>query len=211
MTEYSQIGELIKAAKTGDLAKIDELLKRGIDINLRKHTKTALHGAVRSNQLGVVRYLLNNKADVNPKDEDGFSPLHHAARFGFVNIARELINQGAVVNDGDSRRGTPLMVAANKKQHEMIRFLISRGGNPNYVHNNGWKRTALLEAMMDKRIETIIALLEYGADPYCEGAFEEAKEIGNEKALDVFNRFFEGKALSSAIDANDQSPEQLSF
>jgi ankyrin repeat protein len=43
---------------------------------------TALHAAALDGKLDTVRYLLNNGADPNKKDQPGEVPLHCAAKYG---------------------------------------------------------------------------------------------------------------------------------
>ena len=43
---------------------------------------TALHAAALDGKLDTVRYLLDNGADPNKKDEPGEVPLHCAAKYG---------------------------------------------------------------------------------------------------------------------------------
>lgn len=71
---------------------------------LKKDIKS-LFKAVRANDLGLVKELLNNVPDlVNachtapPKKDDGQSPLHIAYKSGNYEIANYLISQGADVN-----------------------------------------------------------------------------------------------------------------
>ncbi|KAF4527078.1 hypothetical protein B566_EDAN015713 [Ephemera danica] len=53
----------------------------------------------------MVEFLLPRGADVNCRDNEGWTPLHAAASCGFLSIARLLIERGADVaavnNDGE--------------------------------------------------------------------------------------------------------------
>ena len=49
---------------------------------------TPLHQAVLDENLGAVRLLIKNGADVNRLDEDTWTPLHAACAEGLVDIAR---------------------------------------------------------------------------------------------------------------------------
>ena len=42
---------------------------------------SVLHRAVRANNIQAVRTLLDNGADINLKDKDGFTPLYAAVRY----------------------------------------------------------------------------------------------------------------------------------
>ena len=70
------------------IAAIELLLERGLNINATDATgRTALHGAALQGHDDVVRFLVDNGADLQAKDEDGFTPLDTAlglaGGFGF--------------------------------------------------------------------------------------------------------------------------------
>jgi len=48
--------------------------------------------------LSVVEYLVNQKADINVKDNDGSTPLHLAAQYGHLSVVEYLVNQKADIN-----------------------------------------------------------------------------------------------------------------
>ena len=47
---------------------------------------TALAAAALDGKMAVVRYLLDNGADPNKKDNAGSVPLHSAAKFGIISV-----------------------------------------------------------------------------------------------------------------------------
>ena len=57
-------------------------------------------------------YLINlkvkNGANINEKDNKGYSPLHHASRNGLVETVELLINKGADINDKSNKGFTAL-------------------------------------------------------------------------------------------------------
>jgi len=91
---------LILAARSNDLAKVEELLAAGADPNADK----------------VPRY-------------EGRPPLFHAATFGYVDVARALIDKGAQVDYADRSGLTPLMVAALGGPPELVELLLERGAS----------------------------------------------------------------------------------
>lgn len=50
-----------------------------------------------SNRADVVKYLLENGADIQTKDCDGQSPLHRAASLGSIDSVKMLVERGADV------------------------------------------------------------------------------------------------------------------
>ena len=74
---------LIEAARKGDLKKVQELLKKGADVNAKDEKEegiTALMAASIAGHLDIVRLLLKKGADVNAKDAAGRTALMFAAQ-----------------------------------------------------------------------------------------------------------------------------------
>jgi len=92
----NEITPLHMAAKLGytDIAKI--LVDSGADVNvIDKEGHTPLHFA---NNIDIVRYLIEQKADVNVRCNRYSTPLLQAIRHGATDIAKLLIEKGADVN-----------------------------------------------------------------------------------------------------------------
>jgi len=105
--------EIIKAAKTGDVERVKNLL--AIDKSLMaardKDGSTPLHCAVWKGHQPVVEQLLKSGADVNALNENdhwGTTPLHAAAHANQAAIAQLLIDHGAEVNAKDREGRTPM-------------------------------------------------------------------------------------------------------
>ena len=66
-------------------------------------TKTPLHCAVASGQLGLVRYLVGKGADPNLLDGDSATPLHMAGAYGRrdAKMIRLLVELGADIRRRD--------------------------------------------------------------------------------------------------------------
>jgi len=73
-------------------------------------------------------------ADVNAKDEDGWTPLHFAATKEIVEL---LINEGADVNAKNKWGGTPLHAAATNGKKETVELLIAADADVNAKAKDG--------------------------------------------------------------------------
>ncbi|XP_068605684.1 protein phosphatase 1 regulatory subunit 27 [Brachionichthys hirsutus] len=80
--DTEQIGRFIRARKV----RVDTLFHSGM---------AALHEAVLTGNLEVVKLLVKYGADVHQRDEDGWTPLHMACSDGYPEIARYLLSKGA--------------------------------------------------------------------------------------------------------------------
>ncbi|XP_040047871.2 protein phosphatase 1 regulatory subunit 27 [Gasterosteus aculeatus] len=80
--DLEQIGRFMRARKV----RVDALFHSGM---------AALHEAVLTGNLEVVKLLVKYGADVHQRDEDGWTPLHMACSDGYPEIARYLLSIGA--------------------------------------------------------------------------------------------------------------------
>lgn len=132
--------ELVKAIQNKDLNLVKGHVKSGASVNETFQptlssldhmeqvplTKTPLLTlAVNSNAMEIVRYLLNQGAEVDILDDDGLTPLYHAADAGQCDMIRLLCEHGA--NKEFSINGRPYTVlgsAIYSRHSEAVRTLI---------------------------------------------------------------------------------------
>lgn len=143
----------------------EALLKRGANPNAKNvQGRTALHQAASQGALKIIELLLAYKADVNAKDNGGYTPLYGAISYGAgkggIGIVEVLIKSGANVNVKNENEGeTPLHKAISRKDIEVVKLLISHGADVNAVSRNGVK--SLYFARGSKDITEL--LLKHGA------------------------------------------------
>lgn len=90
--------QLQGAAATGDLTRVDELLRRGYPVNRFDDLgKTPLHYAVERGHIAVVERLIAAGANVNAHDQRviGNTPLSDSAGECSYEMARRLVDAGA--------------------------------------------------------------------------------------------------------------------
>ena len=120
-----------------------------------------LFDAVRANDVGRVRTLINEGADVNATEPDGTTPLHWSAYKQHAEITRLLLRGGAVVNRGNRYGVRPLSLAAITGDAPTIAALLGAGGNPNTTLMEG--ETVLMTAARSGNTEAVELLLNAGA------------------------------------------------
>ena len=67
-------------------------------------------------------------ADVDARNQDGYTPLHWAAMDGHVETAALLLDRGADVDARDERGATPLHYALKKGHARTVEVLRKHGG-----------------------------------------------------------------------------------
>jgi len=75
--------------------------------------------AVYKGHTDIVELLLNNKAEVNAKNDRGMTALHWAAHDGNKDVAKLLVDNKADVNATNNIGETPLHIAARDDGEEL--------------------------------------------------------------------------------------------
>jgi ankyrin repeat protein len=144
----------------GDQAMLGSLLATGAPIKRRAPTELSpLSLAAEFGRVDAVRLLLKQGADAN----EGM-PLRDAAASGSLPIAAALIAAGARVDPDASWSSGPLDMAAARGDVKMLRFLLSKRADPNWVAKHG-DRMPLEHAIIHESEGSVRALLDAGADP----------------------------------------------
>ncbi|XP_050005023.1 E3 ubiquitin-protein ligase MIB1 [Alexandromys fortis] len=140
--------ELVKAAANGDVAKVEDLLKRpDVDVSLSKQ---------------LLRDSKNRSLHADVQDKDGDRAVHHAA-FGDEGAVIEVLHRGSAdLNARNKRRQTPLHIAVNKGHLQVVKTLLDFGCHPSLQDSEG--DTPLHDAISKKRDDILAVLLEAGAD-----------------------------------------------
>ncbi|KAG4085699.1 ankyrin repeat-containing domain protein [Neocallimastix lanati (nom. inval.)] len=124
---------------------------------------TALYHAVSSGRFGIVKYLIQQNANINECNSDGDSLLICAVKLGYFSLVKLLIQNKININHQNKDGNTALHVAIAKQTYmNSIRHLIINQADVNIKNNNG--ETSLALAIKNNFMEAINLLLEYKAD-----------------------------------------------
>ncbi|MCU0878888.1 MAG: ankyrin repeat domain-containing protein [Pirellulaceae bacterium] len=116
------------AVAKGDIARLEGLVRRGMDVNHRDASGAPL--LVKSRSVEVTSWLLDHGADPDLADADGMTPLMIAARYGLVDIARRLVAAGADVSRQDSSGDTALDEARRAQNHDIAELIERAADRP---------------------------------------------------------------------------------
>eukprot|EP00003_Mantamonas_plastica_P011109 TRINITY_DN2069_c0_g3_i1.p1 TRINITY_DN2069_c0_g3~~TRINITY_DN2069_c0_g3_i1.p1 ORF type:complete len:552 (+),score=193.78 TRINITY_DN2069_c0_g3_i1:1218-2873(+) len=137
-----------------------------IDVNApNKFGATALHRACLFGHIDVVKFLIEQGADVCAQDYNiGRTPLFEAVNEGFDEVAKILIqNNDQVVNMTNKSGVTALHVAAAKGREKCVQVLLEANADIN-ARNNIIGTTPLHEAAERGHHKIVEMLLNYDAD-----------------------------------------------
>jgi ankyrin repeat protein len=154
---------LIDAVKVGNRAAVRTLLTATTVKSTEADGMTALHWAVRGDDLDTVQLLIKAGANVSAANRYGITPLSLAATNGNPAIARALLKAGANPNAPGPDGETVLMTAARAGNADIVNALIERGVNVNATET--WQgQTALMWAAAENHGAVIKALGAHGVD-----------------------------------------------
>lgn len=117
------------AAANTDLEEIKRLLDEGTAIDARKgpYQTTALLEATAQGNVEVMSFLINEGADVNAVDKDGWTALMGATVQGHLDSLKLLLEHGASVNAKNNSGETALVMATRLKYSEITDHLRKYG------------------------------------------------------------------------------------
>ena len=151
---------LYYAAATGDLNRVQELVKHGAELINAKDSigRSVLYPAARSGNLELVKWLVEKGLDVNVKDNGDKTVLHFAAQSGNVEAVKWFAEKGLDIHAKDSYDYTLLYYAARSGNMELVKWVINQGEQD--VKNP----KVLSGAVSSGNIELVQWLIEQGAD-----------------------------------------------
>lgn len=124
---------------------------------------TALHSACAHGNIGIVRQLLQFKAQIEALTEKGHTALHLAVYSGSADCVTELLKNHARVNVVTySEKVTPLHMACERGYARIAQQLIQAGADIRAVNILG--RNALHCAAVAGRTDIALLLLKVGTD-----------------------------------------------
>ena len=164
VTSLKADSRLADAAMTPDHEAVRLLLKQRVDVNApQPDGTTALHWAVRQDDLETADLLIRAGANVKAANRFGATPLSLAATNGNAAMIEKLLKAGEDANAVVSESGdTVLMLAARTGKPDAVAMLLNHGADVNKTNATG--QTALMWAAAERNAAAIQVLLEHKAD-----------------------------------------------
>lgn len=153
---------LFYAAANGQKDIVTLLLSYDADPNrLVQGVTTPLRAALHSNYSSVIELLLENGAETEIPDFEGFTPLMTAIDMEHYDTAVMLLNYGADP-DASNENYSALALAAMSSNTKLVKALLLEGAE---VNIGTGKYTPLIASIIEGDREIYELLLENGADP----------------------------------------------
>jgi len=157
--------EVADAVAHGDRGAVRALIARKANVNAPQvDGTTALHWAVRSDDLEMADLLIRSGAKVSATNREGVTPLLLATQNGSPAMIEKLLKAGADPNAPVTKfNDTALMLAAKTGKADAVKVLLDHGANVNAKETWG-DTTALMWAVAEKHPAVSKLLIERGAD-----------------------------------------------
>ena len=122
----SKYGELLKSCRNNDIARVQELLEKGCNVNeISDSGKTALYLAASCDNLDIVKLLVKRGAEVNFADSKGFTALEIAVSRNNPEVVKFLFQYGARIDSKQVFDKLMGYCSANR-EHEIKSILLDQ-------------------------------------------------------------------------------------
>lgn len=149
--------------KPENLTDIKRLISAGANINIKNtFGATTLFMASQNGCNEIVKYLINNNADINQTFK-GATPLWIASQQGHIDIVESLLDANCDVNNRIGTGETPLYVASQNGHLEIVKMLLKNKAEIEFTHDDGM--TPLYKASEKGHERVVKILLENKANP----------------------------------------------
>lgn len=125
--------QFLEGVKSDDLEKSRKALLSGANVNCidmnGNFKRTALIWASKNENLEMIKFLINAKANPDAKNKFHWTALHHAAFNGHIEIIHELIKANATVDARNKFQTTPLLYAITEYHTNAVDLLLKAGAD----------------------------------------------------------------------------------
>ncbi len=149
-------------------------------------TSEGWFGAIKADEVSVLKKMVDGGFDEKTKDADGNSGLHAAVAAGSKETGEYLLNRGFSVDLKDAKGRTPLMSAVLADQPGMVKWLLRQGADPKLKDDEGFM--ALMLATTGGGKEVVEELAPYHREDL-DSALLLASLVGNAGVIDALTNY----------------------
>lgn len=160
-----QLSPLAGASLCGQLDGVKLLLAHGAELNpsSNRSSSSPLHQACRKNDINVVRFLLQQGAQVDIIDSYKVTPIMYASKYSSAELVSLLLEYKPNLDAVSFINAAAIHWSVWPGKAEITELLLKSKANPNHEMADG--NTALHCAVLAGSVEMCKVLLRYGADP----------------------------------------------
>ena len=143
-------------------------------------------GAIRDNDVAVLRKMAQGGFDVKTKDAEGDGAMHVAAAMGAKEAAEFFLNKGFAIDTKGAKGRTPLMAAVMADRPKMVQWLLRQGADPKPKDDDGF--IALMLAVTNGGKESVEELAPYHREDL-DSALLMASLVGEAEVIDALTNY----------------------
>jgi ankyrin repeat protein len=152
------------AAQRADRAAVRSLLQQKVDVNAAQPDgMTALHWAVRQDDLETAQLLIRAGAKIDAVTRYGVTPMYLASVNGNAAMIDAILRAGVSAKSANSGGETALMTTVRTGKLDAVKLLLDRGADVN-AKESVRGQTALMWAVLENHPDVVKLLLARGAD-----------------------------------------------
>jgi ankyrin repeat protein len=160
---FSQ-SRLYNTVSSDNESKVKRYLRKGDNPNGDGNPRyIPLISAAEKNLYGMVRILIESKANVNIQNHIGFTPLMEATIQGNNRVMKYLLDNGAQLELRANNGATALMIAVNADNIRGAKLLLENGADPN-IYDIDDESPIMKTLKRGDNPEMIDLLADYNAD-----------------------------------------------
>lgn len=203
-------------AARGNTYLVEHEIRLGADVN-RVHTwrnRTALHDAALGGHAGVIDVLVQNGAEIELRDQFGYTPLALAVLQGHEEAAARLLEGRANPHARDNEGTSIFYIAARQGYVAIVDLLLRQGLHPEDGIVNGL--AALHVAALNGHLNVVETLVDGGAhlwiqDPIGRTALDYAQQFNHPEVVASLEEAITFQAIQALFHEEDigERPELL--
>ncbi len=130
---------VFEAVRRGDIEYVENTVRHGFPVDSRDELGAfaLVHVAAMYERHEILKFLLEEGANLEDKDDTGATVLTYAAIIGNNDMVLELLARGANINHQDMFGATPLYHAMRKGNYGTVRLLLDAGARANLPIERG--------------------------------------------------------------------------
>lgn len=159
METQAQINSrLLKSIRKGNILGVKCALYDGAEVSCRDAVGDTplIEACSKDGKKEIVEMLLENNAEMDAKNNRGFTALMMAASWGKEEIAELLIEKNADLEARDNEGNTAFMIAVFYGWETVVKLLAEKSADVNAENNEGWNGLCFSIEQENKDMERIL-------------------------------------------------------